>query len=153
MHAQSRVKKEEKKFQDNLLKNRFPIIWAQLDRTKNAHLKLNYDTLTCGSNKEVWWTCADHTTCNQHSWKGKISNRVKSKTVCKFCSGREKCPCYVAKPKKHAPVDTDSKLLKDRYPLMFAEIHPTLNPDINPETLACGYGKPVVWYCFGAQDV
>lgn len=40
-----------------------------------------------------------------------------------------------------------TNLLKDRFPAIFAEIHPTLNKDIDIHKLTCGSSKRIWWKC------
>jgi Probable Zinc-ribbon domain len=80
-----------------LLKDRYPEIYAQIDREKNAldGIKVKYDNLTCGLRVLLWWKCEGykHTPgCSHHRWKTRVSTRT-SGNWCPFCVGLQRCDC------------------------------------------------------------
>ncbi len=105
-------------FKQQLLKNKYPSIFNELHPTKNDKLDIN--KITFSSNKNIWWICKEG-----HEWKQIIRNRTSSKnSICKECN---------------------PNLLKNKYPYIFNELHPTKNDklDINKITFS---SKNKVWW-------
>ena len=67
----------------NDLQTKEPLIAAQWHSTLNG--ELTPDQVTCGSNKVVWWQCADG-----HVWKTPVYSRGCKKYGCPVCSGNVK---------------------------------------------------------------
>lgn len=76
------------------------------------------DTYTPCSAEVAWWLCE-----NEHEWQEKISRRVYGKK-CVTC-----------------------KSIAYLYPDIAAELHPTRNKDISPNTIAAGSNKIYWWLC------
>ena len=93
-----------------------------------ANVGIDPESLVCHSNKEVCWTCPEH-----GQWAARIHNRVK-------CSG---CPACSLRERGHSK----RGLLKDERPDLYAEVHLTLNTDIDVSNLTCGSNKEIWWLC------
>lgn len=114
----------------NLLKDRYPEIFAQLHPTKNVGMDV--DRLTSKSHKEPWWLCLDPlcNSCGHHEWQSRVFSRS-SGQGCPFRSGAKTCPCL--------SFMTDA--------LLAAEFTVDLNPGINPWIISKGSHKVINWRC------
>ena len=81
-----------------LVKDEFPDIYAELHPTRNRGI--DTETLTCGSNRKVWWLCQSDKSrpegCeHEHAWEATAHDRCGRQHVskCPFCSGLRVCPC------------------------------------------------------------
>ncbi len=101
-----------------LLKDKFPNIFNEIHPTKNNNLDIN--TITIGSHNLIWWKCS-----KGHEWKQKIYHRTQAKYInCIYCS---------------------TNLLKNKFPDIFNEIHPTKNISLNKDIITSGSNKNVWW--------
>jgi len=112
----------------NVLKDRYPDIFATLHPTKNLGIDVN--KLTIGNSKtKVWWTCFNNK-CGHHEWETLVSVRVNAKG-CKFCSGRAVCKCF--------------SIMNN--PQWVKEFAVDLNPKIDLHTIAPHSNKKYWWRC------
>lgn len=96
------------------------------DTEKN--LPLTPETVSRGSKRRVWWTCA-----HGHHRQAAVHTRSGSGTGCPYCTGR-----------RAIPGETD---LATRYPDLAAEWHPTKNGDLTPSDVLPGSHRLVWWQC------
>ena len=89
---------------------------------------LTPDTISYGSKRKVWWTCA-----HGHHWQTAVHVRTGSGTGCPYCSGR-----------LPVPGETDLATL---YPDIAKEWHPTKNGTLTPDQVLPGSHRPVWWRC------
>jgi hypothetical protein len=115
----------------NLLKDKYPGVFALLHPTKNKENKINVDTLTCGSNKKVWWLCPKNP-CGCHEYLD-IPLTIITRRGCPFCNFTRERACI------HTSFMNDPKLS--------LEYAWDLNGDIDPHTLAKGSSLKVWWRC------
>ena len=74
-----------------LLKDRFPEIYAQIDRDNNPGV--NFEKLTYGMDKVLNWICPD-AKCDHHKYEMQIKAKTMSNPQrCPFCTGKRTCPC------------------------------------------------------------
>ena len=99
---------------------------AEWDTEKN--LPLTPETVSRGSKRRVWWTCA-----HGHHRQAAVHTRSGSGTGCPYCTGR-----------RAIPGETD---LATRYPDLAAEWHPTKNGDLTPSDVLPGSHRLVWWQC------
>ena len=92
------------------------------------NLPLTPETVSHGSKKHVWWTCA-----KGHHWQAAVHTRTGSGTGCPYCSGR-----------LAIPGETD---LATRYPDLAKEWHPTKNGDLTPDHVLPGSHHMAWWRC------
>lgn len=107
----------------NLLKTKYPELYTQLDKEKNAGIDL--DKLSAGSHKKVWWTCE-----KGHSYLSTVYSRTSGRN-CGICSKR------VVVPGVNDLLTTHPDLLKSISP----------NNTIPPETVTSGSAKKLLWVC------
>ena len=96
------------------------------DSEKN--LPLTPETVSYGSKKKVWWTCA-----HGHHWQAAVHTRTGSGTGCPYCSGR-------------FPIPGENDLAT-KYPRVAAEWHPTKNAPLTPDQVLPGSRRKVWWQC------
>ena len=109
-----------------------PDLAAELHPTRNGEL----DPLAVGisSGRTVWWRCG---TCG-HEWEATVANRIAG-TGCPACWNRRRGPTLSVVPPKRS--------LADRAPVLARELHPTRNPEVDPNTLGDRTGRTVWWLC------
>ena len=89
---------------------------------------LTPDTISYGSKRKVWWTCA-----HGHHWQAAVHTRTGSGTGCPYCSGR-----------LPVPGETDLATL---YPDIAKEWHPEKNGSLTPDQILPGSHRLVWWRC------
>ena len=109
----------------NDLQSKFPEIAKEWHPTKNGDLKPS--DIVPGYAKKVWLLCEEG-----HSWQAIISNRLKSKSGCLYCSN------------KKVGYGNDLQTL---YPEIAKEWHPTKNGDLKPNEFVPGSDKRIWWQC------
>lgn len=68
-----------------LLKDRFPSLFAEIDRDKTKDVDLK--KLTYGSKRKIWWKCK-----KGHSWENSVNCRTNRKVaLCPFCCNQRIC--------------------------------------------------------------
>jgi hypothetical protein len=118
-----------------LFKDTHPKEYEEALRAPNPGVDLG--SLTTCSGHKVWFRCSLHTTCDEHVWNATIASRTFGRTSgCQFCSARVSkfCRCDI------------HETLASR-PDLVAEIHPTLNPGLEPRSTFLGSNKRITWLC------
>lgn len=108
----------------NNLAAKRPALVKEWHPTKNK--KLTPDDVTPGSNKKVWWKCK-----RGHEWNAIINSRSSGRG-CPFCSG------------KRASVND---CLRDIYPALSKQWHPTKNGRVSPKDVRTQSNKKFWWLC------
>ena len=101
-----------------------------LDWDYEANRGVNPEKLGCRSLKEVSWRCQE---CG-HKWEAHPDSRVGKGAGC------PKCAKLKRKYSKRG-------LLEDERPDVYAEVHSTLNADIDVSKVTCGSHKKIRWLC------
>ncbi len=96
------------------------------DSEKN--LPLTPESVSYGSKKKVWWTCAQG-----HHWQAAVHTRTGSGTGCPYCSGR-------------FPIPGENDLAT-KYPLLAQEWNTEKNGDLTPDQVLPGSHRIVWWRC------
>ena len=105
------------------------------DYIKNKNIDLN--TITCGSNKYVWWKCK---TCG-HEWKTKVANRAGTlKRSCPVCARKKS-----AKNTSLTAAKRNNLYLKHRE--IALEFDKEKNHGLSVHDLSCGSEIRVWWKC------
>lgn len=102
-----------------------PELAKEWNYARNA---LGPDVFMAGSCEKVWWICK-----KGHEWKATIDSRHGRGTNCPYCSNNKVLPGF-----------NDMNTLR---PDLMAEWHPTLNANLDPNTLRPGSGKKAWWIC------
>ncbi len=102
-----------------------PEIAKEWHPTKNGNLKPT-DVLPSIA-KIIWWLCP-----NGHEYEATINNRSSKGRGCPYCSGR------------YATVENN---LKNAYPKIAVQWHPTNNGELSPDHVTPKSGKKVWWKC------
>jgi G:T-mismatch repair DNA endonuclease (very short patch repair protein) len=97
---------------------------VELHPTKNDGIDLN--RITFGSDKKLWWQCDDG-----HEWESMVSNRTRGQK-CPYCAG------------KHI---TSEKSLKIQFPIIYGQLHPTKNKDMDTDDIHIGTDCKFWWKC------
>ena len=113
----------------NSLTRKDPELAEEWHPTKNGIL--TPAEITFGSNKKIWWACADH------EWKSTVTDRTSGGNGCPFCSG------YRA---------SVTSSLVAKYPEIAAPWHPTKNGDMTARDLPIGSHNKVWWKCSKGPD-
>jgi len=108
----------------NSLTRKDPELAEEWHPTKNGIL--TPAEITFGSNKKIWWACADH------EWKSTVTDRTSGGNGCPFGSG------YRASV-------TNSLVAK--YPEIAAQWHPTKNGSLTPDEFFYTSSRKVWWRC------
>ena len=76
------------KNKNNLLKEKYPEIFAQIDveRTLQQYPDLDLENITVGSRKKLWWKCKEHNTL----WQAEVYRRTNNKCNCPICMKNQK---------------------------------------------------------------
>jgi Zn finger protein HypA/HybF involved in hydrogenase expression len=96
----------------------------------------NPDNLMAGTGKKLWWICSLKT-C-RHEWKATGNNRHTKNKGCPYCSG-------------HVVHIDGRNSMRKTHPHLVKELHPTKNPDFNPDLVKVGTEQKVVWLCSSCQ--
>lgn len=68
------------------------LLAKEFDYTLNENI--NPWKIALHSNKELWWKCSIHTTCEKHIWCATICNRTsEQKCGCPWCANKKTCKC------------------------------------------------------------
>lgn len=108
----------------NSLLDKFPEIATEWHPTRNG--ALTPDNVTAGSDKSVWWQCAQG-----HEWETSVNQRIRTKG-CKVCRRLNMLP---------------SRSITECYPELITDWHPELNNGLDPSDVFCMSGKKVWWLC------
>ncbi len=108
----------------SLLRNN-PELAKELHPTKNGSLEPA--DLTLGSNRKVWWICAEG-----HEWLARVNDRTYRRTGCPYCSGRRVC------------IDNCLYTLN---PTLAREWHPSKNGSLTAKDVTRGSTRKVWWVC------
>ncbi|MBF0342492.1 MAG: MucR family transcriptional regulator [Magnetococcales bacterium] len=92
---------------------------------KNGRMTL--DQISLDSKRRVWWQCKQG-----HSWRSPITPRITKDAGCPYCEGRK--------------LGQDNSL-KDLYPQIAREWHPTRNAPLTPADVLSISVKYVWWMC------
>lgn len=109
-----------------------PDVAAEWHPTKNG--ELTPAKVTTGSDRICWWRC---TKDPSHEWRNCISNRVKKRQMCPFCSGHKV---------------TRETSLGVLYPAISAQWHPDKNEGLTPYDVRPRSGCSVWWKCPQGPD-
>lgn len=108
-----------------------PDLLEEYDLKRNSHLDLDLDGIAPSCNTNVWWKCSK-VKCGHHVWEASFNNRNNRKSGCRFCAGKETCPCYS---------------LKSEFPEIGKEFDLDKNGELTPSLIAPKSGKYVWWRC------
>ena len=103
-----------------------PYVASQWHPTKNGDLKPS--DFFPNSNKKVWWICKEG-----HEWEARIQHRVKKKSDCPYCIGREAIKGV-----------NDLVTVK---PELATEWDYEKNGDLKPDMVMQRSGKSALWIC------
>lgn len=92
------------------------------------NLPLTPETVSYGSKKKVWWTCA-----HGHHWQAAVHTRTGSGTGCPVCTNRT--------------VQSGDNDLATQLPTLAKEWHPTKNGALTPKDVVPGSRRKVWWIC------
>lgn len=124
---------------ENSLANKRHDIAKEWNYEKNDGLEP--EDVSYGSTKNVWWTCEE---C-ECEYQAVINYRCRGSSVCPHCKEEK-----THSPKKVIPRKIKSESansLRERYPNVADEWHPTKNGDLTPEKITYGSELRVWWQC------
>jgi protein-arginine kinase activator protein McsA len=116
------------------LKNKFPEVTKEWHPTKNK--SLTPKDVSPGSHKKVWWKCK-----NGHEWFTEIRSRTKKESGCPECWKKIRSNVL-----KKAALKKSGNL-KDKFPKIAKEWHPTKNKDLKPKNVTPMSQVKVWWKC------
>ncbi|WP_026521133.1 zinc-ribbon domain-containing protein [Butyrivibrio sp. VCB2001] len=111
-----------------------PSFASEWNYVKNGSLTPH--DVSYGSNKCVWWKCA-----NNHEWKATIKLRTYTNSKCPYCNSNNTIVS-----------NTGKKDLASVYPDLVQFWHPTKNTHATPETTPYGSGKRIWWICKNGHE-
>ena len=116
--------------ESNLLRLRFPNIYAEIDFENNPGVDL--ENLKCGSHEMINWKCPD-AKCDHHRYPMLIYSRtsINDPKKCPYCSNRKVCEC---------------QSFATLFPNLLEEIDWDLMTE-NPKTIAPGSPRKLPWKC------
>lgn len=114
---------------DNAMLKHKPELFCQWNFEKNDELGLDVYKATQGMAKLAWWNCPDCKT----PYDMIINKRTKRNQGCPYCAGVRV---------------NDTNSLNSLRPDLALEWHPTLNNDLTPHGVPCGYSEKVWWLGF-----
>ncbi|MDA8530107.1 zinc-ribbon domain-containing protein [Candidatus Poseidonia alphae] len=115
------------------LAEKFPDIAKEWSEKLNGELKPNM--LKPGSNKQIWWECAN---CNRE-WQAPPVRRTGTGAGCLPCAAKERA--------KMLTIPDAGQSLADIFPELINEWHPTMNNELKPTMLKPASNKSVWWKC------
>ena len=110
----------------------FPDLSKEWHPSKNGSLLPQH--VRPQSNRMVWWKCS---VADDHEWEAVISNRSTLNRGCPFCSNRKPDSTYN---------------LKEKFPEIAKQWHPTKNGDSKPEGFTPRSRQKVWWKCPKGED-
>lgn len=118
-----------------------PLLRADWHPDRNPGISPN--TLGVKSSMVVWWRCS---ACG-HEWEATVKSRASSGSGCPHC--------FRENARRHAEVTNQRRIrelaphrsITVTNPSVAAELHPTRNPNVDPELLLAGSNKTVWWLC------
>uniref|UniRef100_A0A6C0K4Z5 Treble clef zinc finger domain-containing protein n=1 Tax=viral metagenome TaxID=1070528 RepID=A0A6C0K4Z5_9ZZZZ len=123
-------------FRTNLLKTvdsfaiTHPDLLKEWDYTKNTKAPTEF---TAGSNKAVWWKCANVHACGcAHEWEAILYSRTGLASGCPYCSNTRICI--------HNSILTT-------HPEVASQWHPIKNGDLTPDQVSRYSDREVWWLC------
>ena len=109
----------------NRLSRIHPELVPEWHMTRNE--ELTPDHVTSGSNRKVWWRCAQG-----HEWDAIVASRAAGGHSCPYCSGLRV---------------SDANRLSVLRPEMVGEWHPIRNEGLTPDDVAVASNRKVWWRC------
>ena len=107
-----------------------PDLLEQWDHERNRGI--DPETLACSSHKKVSWACQAH-----GRWTASISSRAARGTGCPNCAQEE----------RRGGSLPEHGLVKDEFPDVWRQIHPSRNEGVDVSRLTCGSSKRLIWLC------
>jgi len=100
------------------------------------NVDIDFDALTLGSNKHVWWICSS---CGW-SWNTTVGNRGISKRGCPECAKKK-----ISKTLERNAAKRNN--FAEKYPHLVKEWHPVNNGDKTPNDVSCSSEYFAWWKC------
>ena len=107
-----------------------PDLLNQWDYERNRGI--DPETLGCSSHKKVSWVCKAH-----GHWTASMTSRAVMGSACPICAQEE----------RRGRSGPKRGLVKDEFPDVWRQIHPSRNGGIDFSNLTCGSHKSLVWLC------
>lgn len=106
-----------------------PEIYNQLHQVMNARENIDSTKLSSFTHTKLWWKCNKD---GSHYWLDSVGHRAGSRG-CAMCAGK-----YVV----HGVNDISIK-----NPILYSEIHPTKNLDLDTKRISVNSNKSIWWIC------
>ena len=107
-----------------------PDLLEEWDHERNRGI--DAETLGCSSNRKVSWVCKAH-----GQWTASVDSRAAKGSGCPTCAQEE----------QRGQSRLKRGLVKDEFPDVWRQIHPSRNEGIYVSSLTCGSHKKLVWLC------
>ena len=112
------------------------VLLAEWDLENNTSAGFEADTTSLNYKGKVFWVCSEG-----HTWTATVHNRYHNGSGCPVCATAAR-----AKARREATIIAQGSL-KDKYPEIAAEWHPTKNGVLQPEHFAAGSRDSIWWQC------
>jgi rubrerythrin len=113
-----------------------PDLLAELHPTLNPDI--DRYSLGAGSRQKIWWRCNE---CG-NEWQAAPTDRSRGRG-CPACAKRRGAAA-ISERKRRVPPE---RSLASRRPHVARQLHPSRNPDVDPQTLAAYSNRKIWWLC------
>ena len=118
-----------------------PDLLAELHPTRNRGV--DPEAIGYGSRRKLWWRCPD---CG-HEWRATVSSRAIKGTGCRRCSMERHTQQLAQRNRQRPPTVPIERSLGVRRPDLVAELHPTMNGELDPYAIGASSHRRLWWRC------
>lgn len=118
-----------------------PELVAELHPTRNRGV--DPEAIGYGSRRKLWWRCPD---CG-HEWRATVSSRAIKGTGCRRCFMERHTHQLAERNRQRPPTVPIERSLGVRRPDLVAELHPTMNGEIDPYAIGASSHRRLWWRC------
>jgi hypothetical protein len=117
-----------------------PELVAELHPTRNGTVDPN--AIGYGSRRKLWWCCH----CG-HEWRATVSSRAIKGSGCRRCFLERHARQLAERNRTRPPTVPIARSLAVRHPELVAELHPTMNGELDPYAIGSSSHRRLWWRC------